>query len=338
MLKWKSITCSSTVLDIGIVLNCGQSFRWKFIDGYWIGVHKKRVWKLKQENDTLWYTILNNNMENPRKRKSFHQRDVIHSKKPKTDEKAVTIVSSHDEEFANEEDILRDYFQLDIDLTGLCNNWSKVDSHFADIHARFKGVRMLRQDPIENLFSFICSSNNNITRISSMVEKMCQSFGQKLIDVDGKDYYSFPDIESLSSSGTEETLRELGFGYRAKYIHQSAVKIIEYGGSEWLKKLRTISYDDAHSELCTLPGIGAKVADCVCMMSLDKFEAIPVDTHVWQIAVRDYSIKSLKNTKTLTPSSYKSIGDHFRDLWGPYASWAMNFLFVADLKQFQNRK
>lgn len=338
MLKWKSITCSSTVLDIGIVLNCGQSFRWKLIDGYWIGVHKERVWKFKQDDDILWYSVLNSHPKNPRKRKSYTGSDATHYKKCKTDEKTVNIVTCRDQKCDHEEDILRDYFQLDVDLAQLSENWSKADTHFADIHARYKGVRMLRQDPIENLFSFICSSNNNITRISSMVEKMCQSFGQKLVEIDGKDYYSFPDIESLASSSTEETLRGLGFGYRAKYIHQSAVKIIEYGGNEWMSKLRTLPYSDAHSELTTLPGIGAKVADCICMMSLDKFEAIPVDTHVWQIAIRDYKIKNLKNTKTLTSSSYKSIGDHFRNLWGPYASWAMNFLFVADLKQFQNHK
>lgn len=334
MLKWKSIRCSPTVLDIGIVLNCGQSFRWKLLDGYWIGVYRRKVWKLKQENNLLWYTVLNNAQKNTRKRTS----DVICRKKSKTDVNIVKVVTGHEQECSDEEDILRDYFQLDVDLPRLCNNWSKLDPHFAEIHVRFPGVRMLRQDPIENLFSFICSSNNNITRISSMIEKMCQSFGQKLVEVDGTNYYSFPDIESLANDGTEGVLRGLGFGYRAKYIHQSAVKIIERGGSEWLCNLRTMPYADAHKNLTALPGIGAKVADCICMMSLDKYEAIPVDTHVWQIAVRDYNIKTLKDTKTLTTSSYKSIGDHFRNLWGPYASWAMNFLFVADLKQFQNRK
>ena len=32
-----------------------------------------------------------------------------------------------------------------------------------------------------------------------------------------------------------------------------------------------------------------QVAACVCLFSLDKHAAIPVDTHVWQLAVRYYT-------------------------------------------------
>lgn len=63
------------------------------------------------------------------------------------------------------------------------------------------------------------------------------------------------------------------------------------------------------SALCELPGVGAKVADCVCLMSLDKTDAIPVDTHVWQISCRDYNIPELKKTKSLTIKAYKAIGN-----------------------------
>ena len=32
-----------------------------------------------------------------------------------------------------------------------------------------------------------------------------------------------------------------------------------------------------------------QVAACICLFALDKREAIPVDTHVWQLAVRYYT-------------------------------------------------
>ena len=64
-----------------------------------------------------------------------------------------------------------------------------------------------------------------------------------------------------------------------------------------------------------------QVADCVCLMSLDKPGAIPVDTHVWQIAARDYMPK-LAKTKSLTDKIYREIGDHFRGVFGEYAGWA----------------
>jgi N-glycosylase/DNA lyase len=68
-------------------------------------------------------------------------------------------------------------------------------------------------------------------------------------------------------------------------------------------------FDYFVSALCELPGVGAKVADCVCLMSLDKTDAIPVDTHVWQISCRDYNIPGLKKSKSLTNKAYKAIGN-----------------------------
>lgn len=67
------------------------------------------------------------------------------------------------------EHILKDYFQLDIDLESLYRQWSLADPNFNQVAKNFAGVRMLRQDPVENLFAFICSSNNNIQRFVSKI-------------------------------------------------------------------------------------------------------------------------------------------------------------------------
>lgn len=118
-------------------------------------------------------------------------------------------------------DILKDYFQLDINLEDMYKKWSKADTNFEKVCRQFPGIRMLRQDPVECLFSFICSSNNHISRITSMVDKLAEHYGKK-IDVtncvDGVNFYAFPKVQTLAAEGVEEKLRDLGFGYRAKYV------------------------------------------------------------------------------------------------------------------------
>ncbi len=72
----------------------------------------------------------------------------------------------------------------------------------------------------------------------------------------------------------------------------------------------------------------------VLTRSLDKTMAIPVDTHVWQIATRDYGLAHFK-TKSLTDKVYKTIGDVFYQAFGKYCGWAHTVLFAADLRKYQ---
>ena len=204
---------------------------------------------------------------------------------------------------------MRDYFQLDVDLVSLYENWSSRDDTFKRVSSNYSGVRILRQDPVENLFSFICSSNNNIKRIGSMIEKMSQTYGEFLMELDGYKYHDFPLVSKLADERVESQLREMGFGYRAKYINQSAKKILdEHETADWLFSLRKLSHEEARRELLQLPGIGPKVADCICLMSLDKTESIPVDTHVQQIAEKLYGLKG--KGKSLTGKLYQDIGSN----------------------------
>ena len=95
-------------------------------------------------------------------------------------------------------------------------------------------------------------------------------------------------------------------------------------------------YRKAHEELLQLQGVGPKVADCVCLMGLGWGESVPVDTHVWQYAQRDYKFGKGKH-KSLTKATYDAVGNHFRDLWGKEAGWAHSVLFAADLRTFSER-
>uniref|UniRef100_W5NB54 DNA-(apurinic or apyrimidinic site) lyase n=1 Tax=Lepisosteus oculatus TaxID=7918 RepID=W5NB54_LEPOC len=145
-------------------------------------------------------------------------------------------------------------------------------------------------------------------------------------------------LASLSGSDVESTLRELGFGYRARFVQQSAKHILDTGGPDWLESLRDVPYLEAQSALRTLPGVGLKVADCVCLMSLDKPGAVPIDTHVWQIARRDYLPDLGSGHRSLTDRVYRDIATLHSALSGASVSLSSGVLFCADLKKFQRLK
>jgi N-glycosylase/DNA lyase len=151
--------------------------------------------------------------------------------------------------------------------------------------------------------------------------------------VEGARYYRFPSVSALAAA-REEELFALGFGYRARLVVQAARTLAERG-EQWLYALRDAPYEEAHRQLLTLPGVGHKIADCVCLFSLDKPQAIPVDTHVWQIAQRDY-LPELQG-RSLTERVYRQVGDFFRARFGAYAGWAHNVLFAAELAAFRKR-
>ena len=202
---------------------------------------------------------------------------------------------------------LMDYLRLDVNLASLYSEWAEKDPIFRVRAAGWSGVRLLKQDPLETLIAFICSSNNNVPRISLMMNRLCQRYGHPLGHHSGIDHYTLPSLETLAGEETEGELRALGFGYRAKYIHQTARLITgSYGGVEWLHSLRGRPYSEAWRELQQLPGVGGKVADCVCLMGLGKLEAVPVDTHVWRITVRDYDLR--RRGESLTAKVYQEVG------------------------------
>ncbi|XP_028309570.1 N-glycosylase/DNA lyase isoform X1 [Gouania willdenowi] len=345
---WRSIRCAKSELSLDLTLACGQSFRWRqTAEGHWTGVMSGHVWTLTQTDDTLWYHVYTKqDKKTTGQERKISVSDAV--KKEETGETGEGVKDAVKKEKerrsvgasgrSSEEEMLRDYFQLDVKLGDLYSKWGAADCHFKHIADIFTGVRMLRQDPTECLFSFICTSNNHISRIQGMVERLCQALGTPLCHLDQTSYHDFPTLSALADSRVEARLRDLGFGYRARFLQQSAAQILDTHGPRWLQGLRSVPYQQACDALRTLPGVGIKVANCVCLMALDKSEAVPIDTHVWQIAKRDYNFAAGKEQKTITDKLHKDIGDFFRELWGPYAGWAHSVLFCADLKKFQSLK
>jgi N-glycosylase/DNA lyase len=266
---------------------------------------------------------------------------------------APSVVPEEDDTLA----LVKHYFNLSPNLARLYEQWAASDANFRKRAPKFTGIRILRQDAWEALIGFICSSNNNISRISGMVHNLCLHYGPLVGHIDQVPYHDFPTPAALSGPDVEAHLMKLGFGYRAKYIAKTARIVSEDKGLKWLEQLSNpeypqfgveekpagdmleggrVGYRKAHDELLALHGVGPKVADCVCLFGLGWSESVPVDTHVWQIAQRDYRFGKGKHS-SLTAATYVAIGNLFRKLWGKEAGWAHSVLFTADLRAFSER-
>ncbi|XP_059571967.1 N-glycosylase/DNA lyase isoform X2 [Alligator mississippiensis] len=296
---WHALPCARSELRLDLVLSCGQAFRWRERSaGHWTGELGGRVWTLRQTEEQLWFTV-----------------HAGPDPDPEPDPGR----------------ILRDYFQLDVPLAPLYAAWAAADPRFQRAAAACPGVRVLRQDPLECLVAFICSANNRLPRIAAMLQRLCRAFGRRLARLGRQPYHAFPSLQALAGPGVEARLRELGFGYRARFVSGAARAVLQDLGAEGLARLRGAPYAEARRVLCSLPGVGAKVADCVCLMALDKPEAVPVDTHVWQVARQRYGLEPGAAARSLTPRVYRETGDFFRRLWGPRAGWAQAVLFCAEV-------
>ncbi|KAK4150216.1 DNA glycosylase [Chaetomidium leptoderma] len=347
--EWRKLPLSLSELCIDTTLRCGQSFRWRNINDEWHCVLQSRLVSLRQDSSHLHYRVAW-----PKTSKnSLTPQASMPSVSP-----SPVLAKSHDAEGDDTGSLLHNYFALSHSASSLYKQWTASDANFARRAPAFMGIRILNQDAWETLVAFICSSNNNISRINQMVQKLCLHYGPYIGTIEGEPFHDFPGPDALSGSQVEGHLRQLGFGYRAKYIADTARMVSSEKPAGWLLQLRNpdcpafgtdttikseqsddksqqqTTYRAAHEALLQLTGVGPKVSDCVCLMGLGWGESVPIDTHVWQIAQRDYNFGKGGKTKTLTKAMYDAVGDHFRKIWGPQAGWAQSVLFTANLKSF----
>lgn len=145
-----------------------------------------------------------------------------------------------------------------------------------------KGLRILNQDPFECLISFIVSQRKSIPAIVASLDKLCIRYGKGVAS--GSVFYdAFPEPKALVEGYSKDTYGDCGLGYRDRYVYEASSRILS--GELDLGSLVTVSYDVALEELMKLPGVGYKVANCVCLYSLKKNNAFPVD--VWMARILD---------------------------------------------------
>jgi len=289
--------------NLALTLTMGQAFRWRklppefYDDGHtWFsGVLGENLVHVRQTDDGVEYRVCGRQGERPD---------------------------------ADSNQILRDYFREDDDVAEIYRDISR-DMHIAQLVKKYEGMRVLRQDPWECLVSYICSRSNSILNIRRCVSQI-STLNRRTVELNGDTQHTFPSPQRLLAVGMDG-LNGLDLAGRFSRDFPSAIYAAArrvYSGELDLEALKACSYLEVNSTLMQGTrygeqennGIGPKISDCVALMSLDKLEAFPVDTH----------IRRLVNQTWFGDGDARSdagIARWAQGRFGVYAGYAGQFLF-----------
>lgn len=213
----------------------------------------------------------------------------------------------------NIEEVCKNYFDLDRNYEEIKRNLSNVDENLKEAIKYGGGIRILNQDLWEMIISFIISANNNIPRIKGIIDRISAKYGHK-IEFRGKEFYTFPTVEEISKASKQD-FRDLGAGFRDKYIYETTlminnkiVSLEELQSEKNTKKVR--------EKLLTLCGVGPKVADCILLFSsLKRFDVFPIDVWVRRV-MNDLYIHNEDEKKVSKAQIEKIAVEKFGELEG----------------------
>lgn len=213
---------------------------------------------------------------------------------------------------------LERYFRADDDHEAILRSISK-DEYVAGLVRRFRGLRLLRQDPWECSASYILATFSNIPRIRGMIERICALYGDEV----EPGVRAFPRPGDILSD--EGAARTCGLGFRCGRFLEYARRVD--GGEVDFESLRAMGYEGAHRRLVALEGIGDKVADCVAVFSLDHLEAFPVDVRIGRVLRERYGMTG----------GYARLSRQARERFGPYGGYAQEFIYYAEDRKNRDR-
>ena len=205
-----------------------------------------------------------------------------------------------------DEGLIRKYFALDHPLAEICGSFP--DDPVINAAKDFcRGLRIIRQPKWECLAAFICSSMKQVAHIRQISRKLRERFGAAR-EINGHAVYTFPLAERIAAS-SEKELRSCALGYRAKNLLATARQIAN--GDVDLQKLSNLSDVDLRERLCELPGVGAKVANCVMLFAYERLRAFPVDVWIERVLREKYFPRARKlNAGRLRRFTEEYFGDH----------------------------
>ena len=216
---------------------------------------------------------------------------------------------NHYEIISNNTDYFVNYFDLNTDYNTIKTKLkqNKILSPMIDYGY---GIRILKADPLEMIYSFTISQNNNIKRIKQIIERLCE------IGSANNNYKNFPTQSELLNAPLE-FYESLGAGYRARFLKELSVTLKDTNFEE----IKNLSTDEIYNFLINLKGIGPKVASCILLFGFSKTEKFPVDTWIEQVYYNHFSKEKRKRPQ---------IQEYFESEFGNFSGIAQQYLFFYE--------
>ena len=292
-------SCDEYYVNPHISVNSGQTFLWEQIGNSWYGIHADHILKFNAPTKDYGGDIYNN-PDNGVQFCSYPEMPGWQERIFRLDDEMEKIIAA---------------------LSG--------DSLVYKAIRKYPGLRLMRQDPHQCIFSFICASNSNISMIRRMLKNLSKKFGPS-IEFDGREFHTFPSAESFDKATINE-LTSCGVGYRAKAIKAVAEDIIS--GNLELENLARLGYHESKAELTKVYGIGNKIADCVLLFSMEKVDAFPIDVWILKALSRYYSRlldrdgHGSKMTEKISQTRYEVLSARMRNYFGKYSGYAQQYIY-----------
>lgn len=271
----KSCEIAAPDFDLALTLDSGQTFHWESLGAGFVGTIGDRAVYVEQCENVL---------------------KVREGGTPSPAVAAATTLPG----------IVARYFSLDHPLREIC---ASLPDDPAMLTARefCRGLRIMRQPHWECLATFITSSMKQVAHIRQMSRALRQRFGRGTL-IYGNHVYTFPGARRLAQA-TEAELRECALGYRAKNLLATARLVAN--GEVNLDALARLPDDELRAQLCALPGVGAKVANCVMLFAYERLRAFPIDVWVERVLMEKYFPRRRKLTaRELREFSAQHFGEH----------------------------
>jgi len=206
------------------------------------------------------------------------------------------------------------YFALDHPLAEICASFPD-DPAMNAARLFCRGLRIIRQPKWECLATFICSSMKQVAHIRQISLALRRRFGDRR-KVSDHVVYTFPTAQRIARA-TENDLRECALGYRAKNLLATA-RLVSSGECE-LESWSALSDPDLREKFCSLPGVGAKIANCVMLFAYERLRAFPIDVWIERVLKQQYFPR-----KKITEPRLREFSETY---FGEHGGYAQQYLF-----------